>query len=404
MPTNNNNNNNRPTGAISWILIVALYAFGLWPVATILIFMKLFAPDVSKSDQKKAPPLREEKTDPEEIKEKKKQDREETKTVVKDALKSVINSPNDTKLSSWLLMIFGIIVALFGLLAVIGNSADFSLGLFLFALSLIISGGAMTYGGFEMQNSIKRYANYIAVIGPNQAVEIESIAKKTGFKKRKVERDLQKMIDKGMFGPSAYLNKELGYIFMSTQADEELTRAREAAEKKAQILGQQEAAKQNADSYEQILYQIREANDRIPDPDMTQKIAKIEDITRQIFKAVEKEPEKKKKIDRFMSYYLPTTLKLLESYYNLQSTNIDGENITGSMQSIELAMDTIVDGFKKQLDDLYKTEAFSIDAEIDALTKIMGSGNTDFKVSPSNKEKEKQPTAVDLGGMAAEEK
>ena len=72
-----------------------------------------------------------------------------------------------------------------------------------------------------------------------------------------------------------------------------------------------------------------------------------------------------------MSYFLPTTLKLLESYANLEKTNIDGKNINQSMRSIEIAMDTVVDGFKHQLDELYKSDAVSIETEIDVLTKMI---------------------------------
>ena len=78
----------------------------------------------------------------------------------------------------------------------------------------------------------------------------------------------------------------------------------------------------------QILAKIRDVNDRIPDEAMTEKINQIESITREIFRAVEQEPEKRGKIDRFMSYFLPTTLKLLESYANLERTNIAGKNIS----------------------------------------------------------------------------
>ena len=158
---------------------------------------------------------------------------------------------------------------------------------------------------------------------------------------------------------------------MSSRADEELTMARAAAMQKTREATKKEAAKQNAVAYDQILAQIRNVNDRIPDKMMTDKINEIESITRQIFLTVEQQPEKRGKIDKFMSYFLPTTLKLLESYANLENTSFDGKNISQSKHSIEVAMDTIVDGFKHQLDELYKTDAVSIETEIDVLTKML---------------------------------
>ena len=229
----------------------------------------------------------------------------------------------------------------------------------------------MLASGILMKSALQRYSSYLAIIGPNDAMEIDTIAKKAGVRPRRVVRDLQKMIDKGYFGPAAYVNKELGYFFRSSKADEELTAARAAAMHKTREATKKEAVKQNAVAYDQILAQIRDVNERIPDAAMTEKINEIESITREIFRAVEREPEKRGKIDKFMSYFLPTTLKLLESYANMEKTNIDGKNISQSMRSIEIAMDTIVDGFRHQLDELYRTDAVSIETEIDVLTKMI---------------------------------
>ena len=119
-------------------------------------------------------------------------------------------------------------------------------------------------------------------------MEIETVAKKAGVKRKQAERDLQKMIDKGYFGSTAYINKELGYLFRSSKADEELTKAREAAMLKTREATKKEAAKQNAVAYDQILEQIQDVNTRIPDQAMTEKITQIESITREIFRAVDR--------------------------------------------------------------------------------------------------------------------
>ena len=229
----------------------------------------------------------------------------------------------------------------------------------------------MFASGILMKRTMQRQATYLAILGPNEAMEIAVIAKKAGVSKKQAEKDLQRMIDKGYFGESAYINKELGYIFMSNRADEELTAARKAAMEKTREATKLEAAKQNASAYDQILAQIRDVNERIPDPAMTEKITEIEEITREIFRAVEQEPEKRGKIDRFMSYFLPTTLKLLESYASMEKTSVGGKNINQSKHSIEVAMDTIVEGFRHQLDELYKTDAVSIETEVDVLTKMI---------------------------------
>ena len=373
---NRNNRNNGTSEFFSWFIIALLFAGGGWPIALFLLFRKLFSSDVPREQRREAPSLTKEqelKQQQEELeKMKKKLQQKETTQKAKQAVRSILQSPKENNSSSWLLMIAGALImagaVFWGIPSAIQAGGVYPIGT---AVASLFGGGCMLASGIMMKRALQRYSAYLAIIGPNEAVEIETIAKKVGVKPKQAERDLQKMIEKGYFGKSAYINKELGYIFMSSRADEELTRARAAAMEKTRETSKKEAVKQSAEAYDQILDQIRAVNERIPDPEMTEKISQIESITREIFRAVEQAPEKRGKIDRFMSYFLPTTLKLLESYANLEKTNIDGKNINQSMRSIEIAMDTVVDGFRHQLDELYKSDAVSIETEVDVLTKMI---------------------------------
>lgn len=372
----NRNNENNKSEFFSWFVIILLFAGGGWPIALFLLIRKLFSSDIPRSQRREAPYLSREqelKRQQEELERmKKKFQQEQTTRKAKQAIRSILKSPKENKNTSWLMTIAGALimaVAVFwGIPAAIQSGTIYAIST---AIGALLGGGCVLTSGILMRRAMQRYTAYLAIIGPNEAMEIETIAKKVGVKRKQAEQDLQKMIEKGYFGDAAYINKELGYIFMSSRADEELARAREAAMQKTREASKKEAVKQNAEAYDQILAKIRDVNDRIPDEAMTEKINQIESITREIFRAVEQEPEKRGKIDRFMSYFLPTTLKLLESYANLERTNIVGKNISQSKKSIEIAMDTVVDGFKHQLDELYKSDAVSIETEVDVLTKMI---------------------------------
>ena len=372
----NRNNGNNKSEFFSWFVIILLFAGGGWPIALFLLIRKLFSSDIPRSQRREAPYLSREqelKRQQEELERmKKKFQQEQTTRKAKQAIRSILKSPKENKNTSWLMTIAGALimaVAVFwGIPAAIQSGTIYAIST---AIGALLGGGCVLTSGILMRRAMQRYTAYLAIIGPNEAMEIETIAKKVGVKRKQAEQDLQKMIEKGYFGDTAYINKELGYIFMSSRADEELARAREAAMQKTREASKKEAVKQNAEAYDQILAKIRDVNDRIPDEAMTEKINQIESITREIFRAVEQEPEKRGKIDRFMSYFLPTTLKLLESYANLERTNIAGKNISQSKKSIEIAMDTVVDGFKHQLDELYKSDAVSIETEVDVLTKMI---------------------------------
>ena len=72
-----------------------------------------------------------------------------------------------------------------------------------------------------------------------------------------------------------------------------------------------------------------------------------------------------------MSYYLPTTLKLLNAYDRMSGQGVAGENIGGTMQRVEQMMDTIVQAFEKQLDSLFGAEALDISTDITVLDNMM---------------------------------
>ena len=72
-----------------------------------------------------------------------------------------------------------------------------------------------------------------------------------------------------------------------------------------------------------------------------------------------------------MSYYLPTPLKILRAYGQLESQQIAGENITAAMTRIEGMMDKVVEGFEKQLDQLFQGDTMDITADVDVLEQML---------------------------------
>ena len=98
---------------------------------------------------------------------------------------------------------------------------------------------------------------------------------------------------------------------------------------------------------------------------------------------MEQHPEKQQQAATFLNYYLPTTLKLLDSYALLEAQGIEGDNITASKQQISQIMDTLIKGFEKQLDQLFSTQAIDINSDIEVLENMMaadGLKESDFKL------------------------
>lgn len=117
--------------------------------------------------------------------------------------------------------------------------------------------------------------------------------------------------------------------------------------------------------------EMRRLNDAIEDPKISRQIDHLEEVTRKIIDLVVAEPKKLPQIRKFMSYYLPTTLKILNSYDRMDSAGVAGENITATKQKIEAMMDTIVKAYDKQLDALYGEEALDISTDITVMEQIL---------------------------------
>ena len=117
--------------------------------------------------------------------------------------------------------------------------------------------------------------------------------------------------------------------------------------------------------------EMKRLDENIEDEKISQAIRKLEQTSQAIFQQVREAPEKLPQIRKFMDYYLPTTLKLLNAYDRMSSVGVGGENIDGTKERVEAIMDTIVAAFDKQLDGLFGAEALDVSADITVLETML---------------------------------
>ncbi len=117
--------------------------------------------------------------------------------------------------------------------------------------------------------------------------------------------------------------------------------------------------------------EMNRLNDNIADPDISRRISRLTVLTDQIFAHVSANPHKLPRARKFVNYYVPTTIKLLNAYDRMGSQGIEGENIGGTMRRIEDMLDTIVTAYEKQLDKLFSEEAMDISADITVLEDMI---------------------------------
>lgn len=125
------------------------------------------------------------------------------------------------------------------------------------------------------------------------------------------------------------------------------------------------------DNGEKAIAEMKRLDDNIADPTISAQIVRLQQLSGRIFTQVEQHPEKLPQIRKFMNYYLPTTLKLLNAYDRMGQQDVKGENITATMQKVAGMMATIVLAFEKQLDNLFGAEALDLSADMVVLENMM---------------------------------
>lgn len=117
--------------------------------------------------------------------------------------------------------------------------------------------------------------------------------------------------------------------------------------------------------------EMKRLDDAIEDEKISAAIRDLEKVSQAIFDQVRAEPKKLPQIQKFMDYYLPTTLKILNAYDRMDAAGVSGENITGTKERVENIMGTIVSAFEKQLDALFGTDALDISTDISVLETML---------------------------------
>ena len=289
-----------------------------------------------------------------------------------DSARHVQIPPAPKKVKTGGTKVLGVILFLIGALSVTGELADI-----ITSLAFVLGGVALFANALLTDKEQKRFAAYLPIIGEREAMDMDELSRISGVPRKQVAKDLREMLERNYFGNSAYLNQELGYLFKSTDAD------REWQEKHAHDTTPVEVS----EGYSGILRDIRRANDRIADPILSAKIDRLEDIVGRILRAMEEDPEKAKRMDTFLTYYLPTTQKLLDSYAKFEAAGVEGDNLRESKQRISDTMDMILKGFSHQLDELYKADTMDIDSDIRVMETMLkrdtGTVSDDFGLGGS---------------------
>ncbi len=229
----------------------------------------------------------------------------------------------------------------------------------LIILPCISAGGlGFVWAGLRKRKQASRFRNYLAMVGNQSSVSVSALASAAGLPPNKVRDDLADMLDAGIF-PCGFLDYGGDRLVLSGDGIAQPTREQPAPPPPPK-------EDENA-----ILAEIKAVNDAIDNEKMSAQIDRIGVITAKILDYQKTHPDKAAQLHSFLSYYLPTTLKILRAYGQLEDQEVSGSNITAAMQRIEGMMDKVVEGFEKQLDLLFQGDAMDITTDVEVLERML---------------------------------
>ncbi len=101
------------------------------------------------------------------------------------------------------------------------------------------------------------------------------------------------------------------------------------------------------------------------------QIESLENDSYQLIGYIKRYPDKYTKVSQFFLYYLPSTLKLINNYQELEGIGQVGENHSSGMKKTEKFLTELVGVYHKVLDDLLKDKVMEASVDMDVMEEML---------------------------------
>lgn len=248
-------------------------------------------------------------------------------------------------------------------------------------LGLLFGSVVMEMRGSNLKNRLQRFNRYLTFLNGKTSCSVKELASYCGVSERFIAKDFRKMIKCGMF-PQAHINQKKSLILLNNESYQQYLALQE--EERAKLTDSKSKVKyiESKDSKDpqvisilnegkQYIDEIETAKQSIIDTEVTGKVHLMEVIISKIVDYIEEHPQQIPDVRRFMDYYLPTTIKLLNAYVEFERQPIQGENIITAKNEIKDALDTINLAFENLLDSLFESAAWDVSTDISVLQTML---------------------------------
>lgn len=247
-----------------------------------------------------------------------------------------------------------------------GDAADHPFATFLVLPALLLS-VLLVVRGIRNRKKRLRFIQYLHISHDTvrDSIPLTEFCSVTGIDHDQVEKDLTELISLGVYS-KGWVDHRTDTL-MLTDYDPKLERKPPSPPRPEEAKSESKTVSRS----EQLLREIRDANDRIADREISEKIDRLEEQTRRMFSILEQAPEKEEKIDRFLNYYLPTALKTLGSYARIEDRRFDPAYAAKTRAGICSVLDDLIAGSERQIEKLFESDLVDISADVAVMRQML---------------------------------
>lgn len=254
------------------------------------------------------------------------------------------------------------------------NTAYNVLGIVSGVLGLATAGfGWMTACGAARMKAGRQmglFADYADSVDYHKGLPVSMLADLTHQKPKKVHKRLQKYIRKGWL--NAWLDDKTDTLYLTAEDYRAAQEALAAQRARPAPQPEQEAAPEtplNLETARRFAKVLEQEQQLMQDTQGAEELAHMQKTTEAICDWLETHPESLPKARRFAEYYIPTTLKLLHTYNDVQGQK--GDNAESIRRDIAGILHTLNQAYSNLYDNLLSDVALDVSSEIAALQGML---------------------------------
>ena len=199
---------------------------------------------------------------------------------------------------------------------------------------------------------------------------VEMLADLTHQKKAKALKKLRRYINNGWL--AAWLDEKTEKLYLTVEdyrAAQETAAAPQAQPQPEPAPEQREETPLNLETARRFVQVLEKEQQLMQDPQAREELEQMQKTAAAICDWLEAHPESLPKARRFAEYYIPTTLKLLHTYNDVQGQQ--GANAESIRRDIAGILHTLNQAFDNLYDNLLSDVAMDVSSEIAALQGML---------------------------------